>query len=106
MLSIVVYGIEVWGNAYYCKYSSRIDKFFARAFKSEYCIKQYYITNILKRRDFKLWQRITNTENALRDLLPPKRTSRVRKMAHNYILPRINTANVFNVFMNRGPLYC
>ena len=74
ILSILIYGIEVWGNAFYSKYFSRTDKFFARAFESGYCIEQYYITDILKRRDFKLWYRITTTESAPRDLLPPKRT--------------------------------
>ena len=68
ILSIFIYGIEVWGNAFYSKYLSRIDKFFARAFKSGYCIKQYYVTDISKRRDFKLWHGITTTETALRDL--------------------------------------
>ena len=74
ILSIFIYGIEVWGNAFYSKYLSRTDKFFARAFESGYCIEQYCITDILKRRDFKLWHRITTTESAPRDLLPPKRT--------------------------------
>ena len=52
ILSIFIYGIKVCGNAFYSKYFSRIDKFFARALKSGYCIRQYYITDILKRRDF------------------------------------------------------
>ena len=55
ILSILIYGIEVWDNAFYSKYFSRSYKFFARAFESGYCIEQYYITDILKRRDFKLW---------------------------------------------------
>ena len=74
ILSIFIYGIEVWGNAFYSKYLRRTDKFFARAFESGYCIERYCITDILKRRDFKLWRRITTTESAPRDLLPPKRT--------------------------------
>ena len=74
ILSIFIYGIEVWGNAFYSKYLSRTDKFFARAFESGYCTEQYCITDILKRRDFKLWHRITTTESAPRYLLPPKRT--------------------------------
>ena len=69
-----IYGIEVWGNPFYSKYLSRTDKFFARAFESRCCIEQYYITDILKRRDSKLWHRITTTESASRDLVPPKRT--------------------------------
>ena len=67
----------------------RIDKLFARSFKSGYCSKQYYITDILKSRDLKLWRRITTTETALKELLPPERTRHLRKRAHKYILPRI-----------------
>ena len=100
-LSIFIYGIKVCGNAFYSKYFSRIDKFVARALKSGYCIKQYYITDILKRRDFKLWHRITTTETALRELLPPKRTRQLRKRVHNYILPKINTEPFKSVFINR-----
>ena len=70
ILSIFIYGIEVWGNAFYSKYLSRTGKAFAWVFESGYCIEQYYITDILKRRDFKLWHRITTTESALRHLLP------------------------------------
>ena len=54
ILSIFMYGIKFWGNPFYSTYLSRTDKFFARAFKSGYCIEQYYITDILKRRNFKL----------------------------------------------------
>ena len=88
-------------NRTYSKYFSRIDKVFARALKSGYCIKQYYITDILKRRDFKLWHRITTTETALTELLPPKRTRQLHKRVHNYILPRINTEPFKSVFINR-----
>ena len=83
ILSIFIYGIVVWGNAFYSKYLSRTDKFFAMAFVSGYCIEQYYITDILKRRDFKLWHRITTTESAPRDLLPPKQPKKLLKSVHH-----------------------
>ena len=65
--------LKFGGNAFYSKYLSRIDKFFARAFKSGYCIEQYHITDILKRRYFKLWHRITTTESALRRVISRQR---------------------------------
>ena len=59
ILSIFNYAIEVWGCAFYSKYLSRIDKFFARCFKFGYCSKQYSIIDLLYDRDSILWQRIT-----------------------------------------------
>ena len=53
------------------------------AFESGYSIEQYYITDILKRRDFKLWHKITTTESAPGDLLPPKQTKKLLKRAQN-----------------------
>ena len=36
IISVFTYAIEVWGCCYYDKYLKRIDKLFARAFKSGY----------------------------------------------------------------------
>lgn len=60
---------------------SILVEFFARAFKSGYCIEKYCITDRLKKRYFKLWNRITTTESALKDLLPPKRNRQLRERA-------------------------
>ena len=38
ILSVFLYAIEVWGSAFYDKYLSRIDKLFARSFKSGYLL--------------------------------------------------------------------
>ena len=38
IISVFTYAIEVWGCCYYDKYLKRIDKLFARAFKSGYCL--------------------------------------------------------------------
>ena len=46
ILSIFNYAIEVWGCAFYRKYLSRINKFFARCFKFGYCSKQYSIIDL------------------------------------------------------------
>ena len=43
IISVFTYAIEVWGCCYYDKYLKRIDKLFARAFKSGYCLKKYSI---------------------------------------------------------------
>ena len=54
IISVFTYAIEVWGCCYYDKYLKRIDKLFARAFKSGYCLKKYSICDILATRDGKL----------------------------------------------------
>ena len=54
IISVFTYAIEVWGCCYYDKYLKRIDKFFARAFKSGYCLKKYSICDILTTRDNKV----------------------------------------------------
>ena len=74
IISVFTYAIEVWGCCYYDKYLKRIDKLFARAFKSGYCLKKYSICDILTTRDSKLWIKMTSNPTALDDLLPPRRT--------------------------------
>ena len=54
IISVFTYAIEVWGCCYYDKYLKRIDKLFARAFKSRYCLKKYSICDILTTRDSSL----------------------------------------------------
>ena len=87
ILSVFLYAIEVWGSAFYDKYLSRIDKLFARSFKSGYCSRQYNITEILRNRDMKMWQKVITMDTALSDLHPPCKTRQLRNRAHNYILP-------------------
>ena len=43
IISVFTYAIEVWGCCYYDKYLKRIDKLFARAFKSGYCLPKIVI---------------------------------------------------------------
>lgn len=87
ILSVFTYAIAVWGCAFYSKYLSSIDKLFARCYKLGYCLKQHSILDIRHDRDMKLWRRISSTNTALRDLLPPQRTQQLRSRSHNYILP-------------------
>ena len=37
IMSLFLYGIEIWGAAYQGKYLDRIDKFFKRAFRPPVC---------------------------------------------------------------------
>ena len=101
IISVFTYAIEVWGCCYYDKYLKRIDKLFARAFKSGYCLKKYSICDILTTRDSKLWNKITSNTTALDDLLPPRRTRHLRSRGHDYILPRVRTSRFKSTFVNR-----
>ena len=38
IISVFTYAIEVLGYAFYSRYLSRIDKFFARCYKLSYCL--------------------------------------------------------------------
>ena len=99
ILSVFTYAIEVWGCAFYSKYLSRIDKLFARCYKLGYYLKQHSILDIRRNRDMKLWRRISSTNTALSDLLPPQRTRQMRTRSHNYILPVMSGQVVFNQFL-------
>ena len=52
-------------------------------------------------RDMKLWRRISSTNTALSDLLPPQRTRQLRSRSHNYILPTVQINRFKSVFINR-----
>ena len=76
-------------------------KLFARCYKLGYWLRQYSILDIRRNRDMKLWQRISSTNTALSDLLPPQRTRQMRTRSHNYILPKVQTSRFKSVFINR-----
>ena len=101
ILSVFTYAIKVWGRAFYSKYLSRIDKLFARCYKLGYCLKQHSILDIRHNRDMKLWLRISSTNTALSDLLPPQRTQQLKTRLHNYILPNVHRSRLKSVFINR-----
>ena len=62
-MSIFTFAIELWGCAYDGKYLSQIDKFIKRAHKNGYISKRSHIKEIRDKRDKKLWNKITSTEN-------------------------------------------
>ena len=95
---------------------------FAKCFKLDYYLRQYSILVIRRNRDMKFWRRITSTNTALSDLLPPQRTRQMRTRSHNYnlvprafplkngwffkgwhnyILPNVGTSRFKSVFINR-----
>lgn len=101
IISVFPCAIEVWGCCFYDKYLKRMDKLFARAFKSGYCLKKYSICDILVTRDSKLWIKITSNIPALDDLLPPRRTRKLCSRGHDYILPRVRISRFKSTFVNR-----
>ena len=74
IMSLFLYGIEIWGAAYQGKYLDRIDKFFKRAFRSGYTNNLYAIPEVIRNRDCNLWNTITDTpSHPPYQLLPPKK---------------------------------
>ena len=61
IMSLFLYGIEIWRAAYQGKYLDRIDKFFKQAFRFRYTNKLYAIAEVIRNRDCKLWNTITDT---------------------------------------------
>ncbi|CAB4017597.1 Hypothetical predicted protein [Paramuricea clavata] len=74
ILSLFLYGIEIWGSALQKKYLERIDKFLKRAYRYGYVLKEYKISELIETRDRILFNRILdNPEHILYELLPEKR---------------------------------
>ena len=63
ILSILVFGIEVWGCASYSKYLSQIDKFLKRSYKYGYLAQELSIVDMLNNKDRVLWKKITTDPN-------------------------------------------
>lgn len=102
IMSLFLYGIEVWGSAYEDKYLNRIDRFCKRAFKFGYTTKYIFISDVIANRDDKMWKRIAcNPNHSLYDLLPPKRGRELRKRGHKFILPKVRTERFKRTFINR-----
>ena len=93
IISVFTYAIEVWGCCYYDKYLKRIDKLFAWAFNSGYCLKKYSICDIDYPRQ-QIMEKDRSHPTSLHliiDLLPPRRTRQLPSRSHDYILPRVRT---------------
>ena len=101
-LSLFYYGIEIWGSAIQNKYLQRIDKFFRRAYKFGYILKEYKISHLVKERDKSLFAKIVNdSDHILYDLLPEKKSRFWREREHSFILPKIKTERFKRSFLNR-----
>ncbi|CAB3996203.1 Hypothetical predicted protein [Paramuricea clavata] len=102
IMSIFTFAIELWGCAYDGKYLNQIDKFIKRAHKNGYISKRTHIKEIRDKRDKKLWNKLTSTEdNALLELLPEKRSRLLRPRGHEYELPLVRTERFKRSFINR-----
>ena len=100
-MALFLYGIEIWGAAYQGKYLDRIDKFFKRAFRFGYTNNLYAIAEVIRNRDCKLWNTITDTpSHPLYQLLPPKKQRFLRNRGHDFILPAVKTERFKRSFID------
>jgi hypothetical protein len=73
IVSLTLYGNEVWGAAHKGKYLDRVEKFLKRACRYGYTSKNYVLFDIIRERDRKLWNVISEgTTHSLHALLLPK----------------------------------
>ena len=101
-MSLFLFGIEIWGVAYQGKYLDRIDKFFKRAFRFGYTNNLYAMAEVIRNRDCRLWNTITDTpSHPLYQLLPPKKQRFLRNGGHDFILPAVKTERFKGSFINR-----
>ena len=102
IMSLFLYGLEVWGSAYQGKYLDRIDTFFRQAYRFGYTHKIILISDVIKYRDSDLFNSITSdTGHVLYDLLPPKRNRALRERGHDFILPKVKMERFKRAFVNR-----
>lgn len=102
ILSLFLYGIEMWGSALQKKYLERIDKFFKCAYRYGYLLEKYTMSELIETRDRILFNRILNNpEHVLYELLPEKRQKVLRKREHPFILPKVRTERFKRSFINR-----
>lgn len=102
IMSVFLYAIEVWACAYKDKYIKRIDKFCRRAVRFGYTENCISIFDIIEQRDKVMWNKIiSNERHCLYDLLPEKRTRKLREREHDFILPKVHTERFKRCFINR-----
>lgn len=105
VMSVFLYGIEVWGAAYQRKYLDRIDRFLKRAHRFGFVTKKTTILDLIKDRDSKLFKNVIRDDHILHDLLPPKRKRVLRERKHDFIFPRVRTERFKQSFLNRCIFY-
>ena len=102
IMPLFTYAIEVWACAHYGKYFPQIDRFCKRALRYGYTSKYTSITDVTRIKDSLLWDKITyDSTHPLHELLPPQRSSSLRKRGHPYILPRVRTERHKPCFVDR-----
>lgn len=105
VMSVFLYGIEVWGAAYQRKYLDRIDRFLKRTHRFGFVTKKTTILDLIKDRDSKLFKNVIRDDHILHDLLPPKRKCVLRERKHDFIFPRVRTERFKQSFLNRCIFY-
>lgn len=58
IMSLFLYGLEVWSSGYQCRYLDQIDTFFQRAYSFSYTNKINLISDVITSRDIGLFNRI------------------------------------------------
>ena len=102
ILSLFLYGIEIWGSSLQKKYLNRIDNFFKRAHRFGYVLREYKMSELIETREKTLFKQIIdNPDHILNELLPGKRQKNLRKREHLFILPNIRTERFNHFFVNR-----
>ena len=78
ILSLFLYGIEIWGSSLQKKYLNQIDKFFKRAHRFGYVLREYKMSELIETRDKTLFKEIIdNPDHILSELLPGKRQKNI-----------------------------
>ena len=94
IITILLYGISVWGFGSYDKYLSKNDKFQKRAVRFGFLKEVSPVISPSEASDNKLWKNITtSTEGPLVDLTPPSKTRLLRNRGRCYVvIPQIKNA--------------
>ena len=91
VMSVFLYGIQVWSAAYQRKYLDRIDRFHKRAHRFRFVSKNITTLDLIKDRDSKLFKNVIRDDHILHDLLPPKLKRVLRERKHDSVFPRVRT---------------
>lgn len=103
ILSVITYGIQIWGAANK-SYISQVDKVFKRAARCGFTKSILSTETLIKKHDKKIWEKLIKAPDSsqLSDLLPPKRRrSGLRNRKHDFILPKVRTERFKKCFINR-----
>ena len=106
IMSLFLYGIEIWGAAYQGKYLDRIDKFIKQAFRFRYTNRLYATAEVIRNWDCKLWNTITDTpSHPLYQLLLPKKQRFLWNRGHDFIVPAVIKTECFKRYFSNRCLF-